>query len=138
MSTTLDDGRINPSAARQALEWGLASLIMGGVLALLAVLVLQINLHLFATPAGWAASDLRAVHHVAVAGCVVLGAMCVASIGFAIVSLVFAYHRGQPSALGWAGLMISILALLLWIGTLIDLFEVVEMLMRRPMGAGLF
>jgi hypothetical protein len=42
-----------------------------------------------------------------------------------------AYNNGQPTALGWAGLLISVLAALLWTGAIIDLLEVIEMLMRR-------
>jgi hypothetical protein len=131
MSAIFGDGKTNPSQTRQAAEWGFASLLLGGILAVLAVLALQISLHLFLGPPGWGPSDLRALHDVTIAGCVVLGAMCGASVAFGIRSLVLAYKRGQPSALGWAGLMLSILALLLWIGTLIDLFEVVDTLVRR-------
>jgi hypothetical protein len=131
MNTPFDDAKANPSLTRHAAEWGFASLLFGGILAVLAVLVLQINLHLFLGPAAWGASDLRALHNVTIAGSVVLGVMCAASLAFAIRSLVLASKLGQPSALGWAGLALSILALLLWIGTLVDLFEVVDTLARK-------
>src|SRR6266436_749471 len=131
MSATFDDGKTSLSQTRRAAEWGFASLLLGGILALLAVLVLQINLHLFLGPPAWGASDLRALYNVTIAGSVVLGTMCAASVAFAIRSLVLAYKCGQPSALGWAGLMLSILALLLWMGALVDLFEVVDTLVRR-------
>ena len=50
---------------------------------------------------------------------------------FGVCSLVLADRHGQPCALGWAGLLASVLALLLWAGALADLFAVVEFLMRR-------
>jgi hypothetical protein len=131
MSANSDDGKTNALQTRQAAEWGFASLLLGGILAVLAVLVLQINLHLFLGPAAWGASDLRALHNVTIAGSVVLGVMCAASVAFATRSLVLASKLGQPSALGWAGLMLSVLALLLWIGALVDLFEVMDTLARR-------
>ena len=131
MSTIVDNGKTSLSLTRRAAEWGFASLVSGGVLAVLAVLVLLINLQLFVGPPVWGPTDLRALHDVAIAGSIVLGVMCAASIAFAICSLFLAYKYGQTSALGWAGLMLSVLALLLWIGALIDLFEVVDLMVRR-------
>jgi hypothetical protein len=138
MSTTFDDGKTNQPQTRQAAEWGLASLLLGGILAVLGLFMLQIDLHLFLSPPVWAPSDLRTLHNVAICGAFVLGGMGIASIAFGIRSLVFAYKRAQPSALGWAGLLISVLALLLWIGALADLFAVVDTMVRRQGMRGLF
>lgn len=113
-------------------------MLMGGFLAVLAMLLLQINLSLFLSPRVWAASDLDVIHYAAIAGAIVLLAMCGASAAFGLRGLACAYRRDQPSALGWAGLLISILALCLWIGALIDLFEVVDTLMRRHGMEGIF
>ncbi len=125
------DAASNPSPSHAAAERGLASLLLGGILAVLAMLTLQINLTLFSHPGIWGTTDLDRLHYAAIAGAVVLGILCVVSLGLAVASLVSAYNRGQPTALGWAGLLISVLALLLWAGAIVDLLEVIEMLMRR-------
>jgi hypothetical protein len=138
MSTAFDHEKTSQTQTRHAAEWGFASLLMGGILAVLAMLMLLINLLLFLSPPVWGPSDLRALYYVAIAGVVVLVGIGFTSVAFGIRSLASAYKRGQPSALGWAGLLISILALLLWIGALVDLFEVVDTMMRRQGMVGIF
>jgi len=117
-----------------ASHWGLASLLLGGLLAVMAMLMLQMNLQMYLSPRGWSQGDLRPIHDVAIVGAVILGVMTSASMAFGICSLAFAYKRAQPCALGWAGLMISTLAMFLWIGAFVDLFEVLDMLMRGGLG----
>jgi hypothetical protein len=131
--TTLDEPKINPSQGRNAAEWGLASLLLGGLLSVMAMLTLQINLQMWVTRASWSAGDVRPIYYAAIVGAIVLFCMTSTSIGFGIRSLVIAYKRAQPCALGWAGLMTSTLALLLWIGTLVDLLEVLDVLMGRAL-----
>jgi len=121
----------NDPQPRHAAEWGLASLLLGGFLAVLALLTLQLCLSLFVSPPIWAPQDLHMLHDAGVAGAFVLGGLCLLSTIFGIRSLASAYRRGQPCALGWAGLLVSILALLLWAGAIADLLWVAEFLTRR-------
>lgn len=134
MTTTPDEPKGSPSATRGAAEWGLASLLFGGLLAVLAMLTLQINLQMFLSPRIWSPSDVRPLQYAGVGGAIVLACLTGTSIAFGIRSLAIAYRRAQPCALGWAGTLISILALLLWIGALVDLFAVLDMLMRGAPG----
>jgi hypothetical protein len=129
-----DEPKVTPSQTRIAAEWGLASLLLGGLLAMMAMLTLQINLQMYLSPRVWSQGDLRPIYYVAIVGAIFLFGMTSTSIAFGIRSLVVAYRRAQPCALGWAGILVSTLALLLWIGTFVDLFSVLDMLMRRGPG----
>ena len=126
MTAAPDEPKIDPSQTRGAAEWGLASLLLGGVLALMAMLTLQINLHIFLGPRNWSPNDVRPILFAAVPGGIFVLGMTGASIAFGIRSLALAYQRAQPCALGWAGLLISTLGLPLWILTLIDLLGVLH------------
>ncbi len=138
MSTVFDGGKSDLPQGRQAADWGLASLLSGSTLAVMAMLLLQICLYLFLSPSVWGTEDLKRLHDVAIYGRIVFITAGIVSIAFAIRSLVLAYNRSQPFALGWAGLMISLIALALWIGVLFNLFEVVEFMARRQGMGGLF
>ena len=138
MSTVFDGGKSDLAQGRQAADWGLASLLLGGILAVMAMLLLQICLYLFLSPSVWGTEDVKRLHDVAIYGRIVFITAGIVSIAFAIRSLALAYNRSQPSALGWAGLLISLIALALWIGVLFDLFEVVEFMARRQGMGGLF
>ena len=129
MATTLDQPKVMQT--RCAAEIGLASLLLGGLLAVIAVLVLQINLQMFLSPRAWSANDVRAIQYVAIVGAIVMAGLTTTSMAFGIRSIANAKMHSQPSALGWAGFLISTLALLLWIGALVDLFSVLDMLMRQ-------
>ena len=131
MAIPLDQPKITESQSRSAAEIGLASLILGGLLAVMAILVLQINLQMFLSPRAWASNDVQAIRYAAVAGAIVMGGLTITSMAFGIRSIATANNHAQTNALGWAGLLISTLALLLWIGTLVDLFFVLDMLLRR-------
>jgi hypothetical protein len=126
-----NDSAQSTLSARSSAEFGLASLILGGLLAVMAFLTLQINLQMFLIPRNWSVGDLDAIRGVAVVGSFVLAGLTTTSIALGIRSIVLAGKQQQPSALGWAGLLLSTFALLLWIGTLIDLFSVVDMLKHR-------
>jgi hypothetical protein len=104
---------------------------MGGLLSIMAMLVLQINLQMFLGPPGWGADDLRGIRAFSIVGCVGIGILCAMSLAFGIVGLVNAFRLGQTSALAWVGIATSIFAVGLWIFVLIDLFAVVEFLARR-------
>src|SRR5690349_17238445 len=103
MNTNSDEPHGNPLQSQHAAEWGLASLLQGGFLAVLALLTLQLCLFLFVSPPIWAPQDLRLLHDAGVAGAFVLGGLCLLSTIFGIRSLASAYRHGQPCALGWAG-----------------------------------
>ena len=124
---------VNQAQARHAAEWGLASLLMGGMLSVLSLLTFLINISLWGySRAGISLSpgEVQAVFIGAIFGAVIVPAICLAGIVFAIRSLASAFRREQPSALGWAGLLMSILALLLWIAAFVDLFMILGMMRR--------
>ena len=123
---------------RHAAEWGLASLILAGVLGVLAMLTLLAVAQIFFGPPIWARQDLRAIFWVSIVFVVLILGMTGAATAFGIVSLVSAVKRGQPLALGLAGLLLSIFVLLVWIFVLIDLFSVLDFLMRRQGHGGMF
>src|SRR5262245_34080678 len=102
--------------ARHAAEWGLASLLCGGVRALaalaglvLAFLIADIGRRVMSRPEVLAATTGTAV---AVA---LIGLVALASIAAALKSLLSARSRGQPAGLGLMGLLVSLLALGLWV-----------------------
>lgn len=137
MSTSFEGGKVDLSHGRQAADWGLAAVLLGGILAVMAMLLLQVCLTLFGS-SGWGPMDLQRLHDVALYGRIVFISAAVASIAFAIGGIIVAYARRQASALGWAGLVISLIALALWIGVLANLLEVVETLARRQGMKGIF
>ena len=51
-----------------AAEWGLASLLTGGVLVLTAMLMLHINLHIFPNPRAWSPGDVQLLRYVVAFG----------------------------------------------------------------------
>ena len=126
MTTTLNEPQGNALPTRHAAEWGLASLLLGGLLVIMGMLEMQINQQMYG-PHRLSANDAHPIVYAAILGALLLAGMTSASIAFAIRSLVLAIKHSQPSALGWAGLMISTFALLLWIGTFIDLFAILDM-----------
>ena len=124
---------VNQSQARHAAEWGLASLLMGGILSILSLLALLINIILYAHALSGpflGPGELTAVFIAAIFGAVIVPAICVTGIVFGIRSLASAFGRDQPGALGWAGLLMSLLALLLWIAVIVDLFMILGMMQR--------
>lgn len=133
-----EEPRVAESQNRGAAECGLASLLLGGFLAIMAMLSLQINLQMYLGTKAWSQNDLRPIAYAAVAGAVVLAVLLGTSLALAVRSLLLARRNGQSSALGWAGLLLTVPALLLWVGALVDLFAVLEMLERTsPWGVPL-
>lgn len=126
-----------PPSTRHA-EWGLASMFLAGFLGVLALLTLQICVLLFFGPPMWARVDLRAIFWVSILGVLlVLGMIGVAGAS-GIMSLIAAVKQKQPCALGLAGLLLSIFVLFFWIFVFIDLFCVLDFLMRRQGFGGAF
>lgn len=124
-------GKIEFEATGRHAESGLASLLLGGILAMMAMVMLAINLLLFVSPFVWAAKDLHLLFQAAVAGTIVIGPIALFSVFVGIHAVVSGFKRRQFSALGLSGLFISTLALLLWAGAIADLFSVVDYLQRR-------
>lgn len=131
MTLSCDVSQPNPSQSRYAAEWGLASLLMGGFLLVLAGLCLQLNLQLFLSGPVWALEDLVRLQDGAVAAAVVLIGLCVISLCLGIVGVVSAFRRCQPCALGLAGIVLSLGALTLWIVAVINLHEVASVMILR-------
>jgi hypothetical protein len=108
---------LEPSAVyRHAGEWGLASLIMGGVLALMAPMTLVFNLILWLNFDRAIEPSLRTLARqggmAAVAG---IGLLCLLSVGFGIKGWRSAVATGQPAGLGVAGTLVSLMATLAWV-----------------------
>src|SRR5262249_14302194 len=108
MEDDLETREFNAAMTRHAAEWGLASMLLGRALALLAVLMLIVNI-LLGTLArqimGPADLQLAAVGGI-VGGMVVL-ILSGLSVFFGIRSLVSASRHAQPAALGIAGTLVS-------------------------------
>jgi hypothetical protein len=115
---------------RAAAESGLASLLLGGVLVLTAMLMLHINLHMFHNPRAWSPGDVQPLRYVIGVGALALTALTGASLAFGIRGVLLAYRHRQTSALAWAGVMISTFAGILWIVALVNSFAVTDMLLR--------
>jgi NADH:ubiquinone oxidoreductase subunit H len=115
---------VNAAMSRHAAEWGLASMLLGGALALLAVLMLVVNI-LMGTLARqiMGPSDIRLAMNAAIVGAVFVTILCGVSMFFGIRSLVSAYRNQQPAALGWAGTLVSTLGLILWIVAIVAVGE---------------
>jgi hypothetical protein len=75
-------------------------------------------------------SDVRLAIIGGIVGSFVVVILCGVSIAFGIRSLVSASRNAQPAALGWAGTLVSILALLLWVVAIADLFMILNMMLR--------
>ena len=139
MSSPADDlPPIQHQPTRHAAEWGFASMFLAGILAILAVLTLQLCAALFFGPPMWARSDLQGIFFASIGAAILVVAMNVASAAFGVMSLMSALRQRQPCALGVAGLMLSVFALLIWIFAFIDLFSVLVFLMRRQGHGGFF
>src|SRR5436853_185887 len=101
---------------RAGFEWGLASLLMGGLLALMALVMLITNVLLFfgaadkLDPASQSLATL--VGLVGVVGVLVL---CVISIVFGVRGVKRAQWFDTPTAVPLAGVLISIAATFLWL-----------------------
>lgn len=139
MSSPLDDPpTIQQPPTYHAAEWGFASLFVSGVFGVFALLTLQICTMLFFGQPIWARGDLRTIFFVSIGAAVLVVAMIFASLGFGIISLISALRQRQSCALAIAGLLMSVFVLFLWIFVFIDLFSVLDFLMRRQGHGGIF
>ena len=115
------------AVTRHAAEWGLASLLMGGILAILAPIVLIFNLIFWLNgPRVIAPPDMHLAYKAVIAGLALIALLCLLSLIFGIKAWRSARINYQPAGLGVAGTLISLLALLLWVivgGDLIMIFE---------------
>lgn len=130
MTDVANEPKGNTMQDRAAAEWGLASLLMGGVLVLTAMLMLHLNLHMYHNPRAWWPNDVRALRYVVLVGSVALVGLTGASVAFGVRGVLLAHRRRHPSALAWAGVQIAIFAGFLWIVTLVNFFSVTGMLLR--------
>ncbi len=108
-------------------------MLLGGALALLAVLMLIVNI-LLGTIARqiMGPGDVRLAITGGIVGSCVIVILCGVSVAFGIRSLVSASRHAQPAALGWAGTLVSSLALLLWVVAIVDLFMILNMMLHGP------
>jgi hypothetical protein len=116
----------NDKDPRHAGEWGLASTLMGAVLALMAPIMLLFNLFYWIEGAHrltpreleWARTGLITL-------LIVVWLTCIASVVCGVVSLCSAVARKKPLALATSGILLSLLALVFWLGVGIDLLAII-------------
>ena len=96
------------------------------------MLMLHINLHIYHNPRAWSPNDVRMLRYVVIGGAVVVAFLTGASLAFGIRGVLLASRYRQTAALAYAGVLISSFALLLWIVTLVNFFNVTDMLLRMP------
>ncbi len=130
MSTPLDQPKFDHSQSGSAAQWGLASLLMGGLFILMAMLELQLNMQLFVYSSRFSIRDARQIHDSAMLAAIILPGLTITSIAFGIRGVALAYKRAQPCALAWAGVLMSTLALALWFFTFYNLFDILDMMIR--------
>jgi hypothetical protein len=103
------------AASRYAAEWGLASLLLGGVLTIIAPVMLIFNLMFWVSgPTVVTRDEMRVALGAAVVLLGVIGVLGLLSVRFGFKGLGAARAYGQPAALPVAGILVSLLALLLW------------------------
>jgi hypothetical protein len=113
---TCDVGSAAPAQSRYAGEWGLASLLLGGVLVLAALFMLMTLIWylILINQVRPSRTDIRLA--VVITG-VLTGlfvVVCTVSVTCGVVGVRAAWARCQPGGLPVAGLVLSLLALLLW------------------------
>jgi hypothetical protein len=113
---------------RLGFEWGLASLLMGGLLALMALVLLISNILLFlgSEQQRLDQTSLELANIAAIVGIPCFIGLCVCSIVFAIRGLRGARRYDMPMALPASGLLLSIAALILWIVVGVDLIAILQ------------
>ena len=103
-------------ASRHAAEWGLASLLMGGVLAIIAPVTLVFNLNFWVRgPRVLAPGDMELAFLAAVVGVTFVLLLCLTSLAFSIKAWRSASANYQPAGLPVAGTLISLLSLGMWV-----------------------
>lgn len=138
MTATCDVSQPNASQSRYAAEWGLASLLMGCTLSVLAGITLLLNLQMFLSGPVWALEDIERLKMAAKLGAGILISLSTISLLMGIGGVVAAFRRCQPCPLGLAGILMSLSAITLWAFATINLSEVADVMMIRQGAAGLF
>jgi hypothetical protein len=112
-------------ADRHAYEWGLASVLLGGLLAGTAPVTLIFNLLLWQAGSGVISrSEMRLAHMGGILSILVIGLLCVTSLCFGILGVRWSVATRRPVALPLTGILVSSLALMLWIGVGGDLIAI--------------
>jgi hypothetical protein len=107
-------------------EWGLASLLLGVALMVMAPVTLLVSLLLW-TGGRPVPEDFRGL--AVMGGLAALGALValgVASLAFGVRALVVAGRTGRPTGLAWGGALASAVALVLWLVVGTDLVMVLH------------
>ena len=116
---------------RHAAEWGLASLIMGSVVVIIAPVTLLLNIWLWVFRRDVIPPEhLRLAYNGLLGGIILVFVLALLGIVFGIRGLVLAAVRYQPAGLAAAGIIVSTIALFLWIFVSIDLIMIMEGMMR--------
>jgi hypothetical protein len=122
-----------PLPNHHAAEWGLASLLLAGFLLFTALLTLLFGVlynaslpQLRPSP-----SDVRLTVNLSTAVIGLLTGLSVASVVFAIVGLRSAVVRRQPAGLSLAGMLLSLVVMLLWTAIVIGLVGIIDDFSRR-------
>jgi cytochrome bd-type quinol oxidase subunit 2 len=112
---------------RLGFEWGLASLLMGGLLALMALVLFISNILIF-LDAGQRLdpTSLELANIAAIVGIPCFIGLCVCTIVFAIRGMRGARRYDMPMALPVSGLLLSIAALILWLVVGVDLIAILQ------------
>ena len=115
----------NGPMSRHAAEWGLAALLTGGVLTIIAPVVLLFNLLLWNGQASnLSTGDLRLALVGGVIGVLSVVGLCMVSLTIGGRAIQSALTRRQPAGLALAGSLVSAVALILWLITGTDLMMI--------------
>jgi hypothetical protein len=121
----------NLALSRHAAEWGLASLLTGGVLLLMAPVTLIFNFLFWVSGSRvLAPSDMRLAFQGAMIALVVLLGLVLASLSCGVIGLYSAVTRRQPAGLAAAGILVNVAALVLWLIVGIDLVAILNAFSR--------
>jgi hypothetical protein len=122
---------VSTSMARHAGEWGLASLVLGGLIVIVAPITLIFNLLLWmgrqqAVPP----EHMRLAYSGALAALIVVFVLGIVGLVFGVRGLVSAAVRRQPAGLAVGGVIVNAAALLLWLIVSIDQIMIWEGMLR--------
>jgi hypothetical protein len=116
---------VNGPMSRHAAEWGLAALLTGGVLTIIAPVVLVFNVTLWNAQGGnLSTADVRLGLVGGVVGVLSVVGLCMVSLTMGARAIQSALTRRQPAGLALAGALVSALALVLWLITGTDLLMI--------------
>ncbi len=118
-----------------AAQWGLASVLTGGLVLLMAPLTLVITILLAAFGPGRMGMDPPQITLATwglLIGLVVVLLLGLAALLFGVAGILSARARGQPMALGLAGLLVSVAGLVLFLFAAFDSVFVLVWFNREP------